>query len=275
VKTLYIAVKGGLGNQLFQAAFGIALEHSLGVTARFLTESFATDTHGRSYLLDAFPALRNRNVLAQEVAGAKLLTEDALAPLTPAQRVEQIEMILEAEDRLVVDGYWQDERYWGASADVIRATLRPAVDPQTLEAGEKIRAIGAIGLHVRRGDYGHHGLARVEYFLRSLQALRDETGVRLAFYATDEPNFCRYEFRGIPDLVALPGNPLVPFNDFFLLSCCRHFVVSNSSFSWWAAFLGETTGSIVYAPQPWCIFDAAVNPVGPRWRNIAGAVQRQ
>ncbi len=275
MKAVYIAVKGGLGNQLFQAALGIVLERTLGVTAYFLTDSYGTDTHGRSYLLDSFASLRDRRATLADVPGVKLLTEEALAPLAPEQRIERIAAILGSEERLALDGYWQDERYWGDSADAVRARLVPDVGPQTRAAGERIRALGAIGIHVRRGDYGHHGLARVEYFLRALQAIRDETGVSLAFYATDEPNFCRYEFRGVKDLVALPGNPLVPFDDFFLLSCCRHFVVSNSSFSWWAAFLGERPGSIVYAPQPWCIFDAAVNPVGPRWRNVAGAVQRQ
>ena len=275
MKQIFISVKGGLGNQLFQAALGIALERSLGVTVRFLTNSFTTDTHGRSYLLDAFAALRNRGVAAGSLAGVKLLNEEQLAPLAPEHRVRGIASILATEDNLALDGYWQDERYWNEHGDVIRDLLRPDVSQRVLEAGANVRAAGAIGMHVRRGDYGHHGLARSEYYLRSLAAIRAETGASSALYATDEPNFCRFEFRGIPDLVQLPGETQKPFDDFYLLSCCRHFVIANSSFSWWAAFLGEQPGSIVYVPQPWCIFDPALNPAPPRWRNVAGAVQRQ
>jgi len=49
-------------------------------------------------------------------------------------------------------------------------------------------------------------------------------------------------------------------------------VIANSSFSWWAAWLGAGPFSIVYAPLPWCLFEPDLQPVPSRWRAIENAV---
>jgi hypothetical protein len=275
MKTIYLVIKGGLGNQLFQAALGLVLEARLGAEIRYLTDIFAVDSYDRSYLLQSFPALRRPCVTRAETAAAKTLKEDALAPIPVGDRVGQIVAQLSSEPALIVDGYWQDERYWEDHHALVRAAMVPDIAPNVAAMGEQIQTLGAIGVHLRRGDYGHHGLARTDYYIHSLAAIREQTGVALAFYGADEPNFARFIFRHIKDLVPLPGNVQAPLDDFYLLSRCRHFVIANSSFSWWAAWLGEQPGSIIYAPQPWCLFDPLFNAAPSRWRNVEDAVQRQ
>ncbi len=41
------------------------------------------------------------------------------------------------------------------------------------------------------------------------------------------------------------------FRDLYLLSLCRHFIIANSSFSWWGAYLGKKKNTRIYAPSRW------------------------
>jgi hypothetical protein len=58
--------------------------------------------------------------------------------------------------------------------------------------------------------------------------------------------------------------------DFEAMRRCRHFVIANSTFSWWAAWLGEREGSVVVAPRRW-FEDRTRNSsdiVPPRWVRL-------
>jgi hypothetical protein len=263
---VFVVVAGGLGNQLFQAAFGVAIRDRFGARVRFLTDYFQYDPYERRLLLPQFPALGFEPASQADVSGGALAREGAFEP-------SAIEALIPAYPRLVFEGYWQAERWFLGCETAIRAAF--ALDPvaELRAKAEGLRQAQTIGLHVRRSDYGHHGLAAVDYYLKAIEAIRAEIGpVPIACF-TDEPNFCRFVFRDVPDLTVAPSNILDPIDDFYLLSACTHFIIANSSFSWWAAWLGRTDGSIVYAPSPWNLVDSSVDPIPPSWRRIEGVVR--
>lgn len=275
VISLYVVISGGLGNQMFQAATGLALQTHLGAELHFLTHSFAADSYGRDYQLDIFPALRGLAVPTEAASGATLVTEDSVRGLPPALFANQLTGIAQTHPRLILSGYWQKEDYFGHSRELIRSLFQPEVPQDVRELGEQIRNANAIGLHVRRTDYGHHGLASFAYYKDSLAAIRREVGPQPAFCVTDEPNTCKYCLRDVKDIVHLPGNVRQPSFDFYLLSCCRHFITANSSFSWWASWLGEMGNSIIYTPTPWCLSDPNSDPAPMRWRRVSGSILHQ
>ena len=80
-------------------------------------------------------------------------------------------------------------------------------------------------------------------------------------------------FAAVPDLTVHAPDTDDPLEDFHRLSRCAHHVIANSSFSWWAAWLGQTETSIVYAPAPWFANDPTADPAPPRWRRVEGAVR--
>jgi hypothetical protein len=176
---------------------------------------------------------------------------------------------------VILEGYWQNEAYFQAARAAIGACFTPHLQEEAILLGQNLAREGCIGMHVRRSDYGHHGLARTDFYRRAILDIRQAAGLLPVLVFTDEYNFCRFEFAGIAELSIVRGDLQNPLIDFHLLRSCRHYVLSNSSFSWWAAWLGESQESIVFAPEPWCLFDSNTRPVPGRWHAIPDAVQRQ
>jgi len=124
---------------------------------------------------------------------------------------------------------------------------------------------------VRRAEYGQFGLVKSAYYRDAIASIRAEQGARKAVFCTDEPNFCWAVFRGLPDVAIAEGNLDNPLADFYLLSRCAHFVIANSSFSWWAAWLGRRDDSIIHAPSPWTLA-GRFNPAPKDWRLTPDAL---
>lgn len=101
-------------------------------------------------------------------------------------------------------------------------------------------------IHIRRTDYlqladYHHNLPR-EYYEKAMEMMSDKCEQFLIF--SDDPAWCRKEFIAIPVMDARQD-----WEDLYLMSQCKHFIIANSSFSWWAAYLSGSTS--VIAPAKW------------------------
>jgi len=262
---VYVALGGGLGNQMFQAAFGIAVERRFGAEVRFLADRDRADMFGRRYLLGRFPFVDVRASALEAAAEAPAYGEMGADEAT-------LGALFRAQSQVVLHGYWQDERFFFGEQQAIAAAFRLEPKPELAHRVEAAGAAHSIGVHVRRSEYGHHGLASADYYHRSIAAIRSEVGPAPALCFTDEPHFARFIFQDVADLTVVnPSDDAV--DDFYVLSRCRHFVIANSSFSWWAAWLGARDDSIVYAPQPWCVFNPVLDPAPSRWRKVDDAVR--
>ena len=105
-----------------------------------------------------------------------------------------------------------------------------------------------VALHIRRGDYiinhaNHHNLS-MEYYAEALKEFPD----RQVIIFSDDPNWCHVQdiFEGDRFLVA-EGNG--PYHDLYLMSQCNDFIIANSTFSWWGAWLADK-GTVI-APNKW------------------------
>lgn len=265
---VYVLVRGGLGNQLFQAALGIAIEKATGRSVRYSSNSFVNDPYNRKYSLGCFPGFEGKEEKNfGSLVGTPLLNENNVSSFA------EIVRYVESYNDIILDGYWQNEEYFSTAKQEIKKFFSTKVDDGIEAVANHLRSVDHIAVHVRRHDYGHHGLARMDYYRDSVKKIRGGYGNLPIVCFTDEFNFCAYEFRDIGNIQISRGDTGNPMADFYLMSCCRHFVLANSSFSWWAAWLNEEARSVIYAPQPWCVFDARINPAPARWRTVEGAVQ--
>ena len=158
-------------------------------------------------------------------------------------------------------GLFQSWRYFSDFGDEIRDRMSRLTKPSDWyqEMYEKIQpGAGNIGLHVRRGDYTLPeqqkilGLASRAYYERSLSQLRRMGFDGPVYLATDSPAAVREEFAGMGEFLPIDPPPGThPLEVVLILSRVDGLVIANSSFSWWAGFIGDRPSQVVIAPRPW------------------------
>jgi hypothetical protein len=283
---------GGLGNQLFQYAFGRQLALRLGTPLHLDLRSYGEFVPGqtvRSYELAVYP------IRAEIADPAKLPTLKTSRPGRAAARVRsalglQMEVVehlppgfhagLPSRRNALYVGYWQSALYFEGIADELRADLRPRHEPndRNREYANRIAACEAVSLHVRRGDYATvvhnqqtHGLAPVDYYRESIRIVRERVPGAVFFVFSDDLPWCRENLPLGDSAVFVDGNGgAMAYEDLRLMGQCRHHVIANSSFSWWGAWLNPSPTKIVIAPARW-FADASIDTTGmvpPEWLRV-------
>ncbi len=124
---------------------------------------------------------------------------------------------------------------------------------------QRILATHGAAVHVRRGDYvthqaanQFHGTCSVAYYTSSAKLLVDQHGVEHFFVFSDDPHWVREHIPFPKPVTYITHNSGREAQwDIFLMKHCRHYIIANSSFSWWGAWLGEKAGGTVIAPGRW------------------------
>jgi len=181
-------------------------------------------------------------------------------------------------DNSYLHGYWQSERYFAHIADDIRAafTFKTPPSPENAAMADRIAGTNAVSLHVRRGDYlafDAHGVCGEAYYLAALEKLAPFLKTAPTIYVfSDDPQWSK-------DNLSLPYEKVVvdlngpdgDFEDMRLMSQCRHNIIANSSFSWWAAWLNQNAGRHVAGPTNWFAAAALKNPdiLPPDWLRVS------
>lgn len=161
-------------------------------------------------------------------------------------------------DGAYLHGYWQSEKYFAHIADDIRRAFAfpDFSNTRNIEMAARIGEAQAISLHVRRGDYvslNAHVLCDQSYYEAALaRILGALDGTPTVFVFSDDPQWAKDNLPLPVDKVVVDFNgPDTDFEDMRLMSLCRHNIIGNSSFSWWAAWLNQTPGKQVSGPSKW------------------------
>lgn len=253
----------GLGNQMFQYAFGRALALRRGVPLRLEISAYQRDPK-RVYGLNQF-------LIDEAFVSNDELQQVVTRPLDPHQPwwdqpVVRSPHFHYSEDTPRVPsagffiGYWQSERYFADIAPLIRLEFTPKqpLAGLNLEVARQIVTRNAVSLHVRRGDYvadptvnALHGVCGLDYYRQAIAHIAERVEKPEFFIFTDDPDWVRSHLRPSFPAYLITHNAAAPVEDLRLMSLCRHHVIANSSFSWWGAWLGEKPGQVVCAPQTW------------------------
>lgn len=285
-----VRLTGGLGNQMFQYAAGRALADRLGTELLIDTRAFEHALAFRAYTRRAYAlapfSLRARVATAADLKNWPVWVIEIgmrLGFVRPLFRRWHFESALRYDaslrtlhDPICLVGYWQSERYFIDVADGIRAdfTLRESLCDANANLLELARSTGAVGLHVRRGDFVSlsnaaqvHGLCSIDYYGRAINLVRSRCpGCRFLIFS-DDPQWARAELPLDPSAVFVTGNAERPEQDLILMSACNHHIIANSSFSWWGAWLASNPSKIVIAPKRWFLNAAhdASDLIPDRW----------
>lgn len=257
---------GRLGNNLFQYAFGRALAEKHGVPLIMDASWFNNRTWPYVEPLTRIPGLKAQ-VVRPFSAGSRLLKK-----LTRKHHWEYrgVPVIREREDDHSFDrsllaapadcavfGYFQTPLYFPPLAGKLRQELSMA--EMGLETGSEALAVqlrdpASVAVHVRRSDYlNNTNLVSLDlaYYQAAMDRMREcVPGARFHIFS-DEPIWCVANLRGDDISVRTGSDPFSPLVDLHLMSLASHHIIANSSYSWWAAWLGKKEGQQVLVPGRW------------------------
>lgn len=263
-------IYGGLGNQMFQYAAARQL------AARLDTDLLLDVTQFQAYKLHGYAIYRyplKSQEMSQDIGsrkplrfGGRLLKRLLRSGGPPLKLVREKGLawqpqLQEATDNSYLAGYWQSERYFADIRPQLLQEFEMTEPAQGRDAEiiDEMRSTTSVTVHVRRGDYVSnaatnqvHGTCDSEYYQRSVTLLANMYGPLNLFVFSDDPAWCRGNLQlGHPTVFVDHNDAQRNCEDLRVMSHARHFIVANSSFSWWAAWLSTSEDKTVCAPARW------------------------
>lgn len=278
---IVVRFKGGLGNQFFQYAAGRTLAARHGVPLRFDVRWFDNPKNHAT-------VRRTFDLLAFNVEGA-VATQAELAPFCyndspqfwkkAKRRVSRLAQrhklwIYDAPTfgpqfarlgrRVLIEGYFQHPAYFNSVQNELRHELhlRSSPPPAIREKAAALSASASVCIQVRRTDFVAdperarlHGTCSLDYFRAAWTHVSARTSAARGFVFADDPAWAREAFRDWPDVLVVgpEWNGPAFLHQFFLMQACRHFIIANSTWGWWAAWLASDNEKIVVLPKHWFV----------------------
>ncbi len=269
--------RGGLGNQMFQYAFGLNLEKQ--------GKKVFADTswyHEKNCLREGFrlgevfPFVQLNDV-EKDVSifyrysirrgiGTKIINK--IFPFTRKIYLEKREFLYDIKalqtSKRAVSGYWQCYRYVHNVSQELRKQFTFAQslphEMQDLLAG--IKNSSSVFLHIRGGDYIkqpqvyklYGNICTKDYYKKAIAMMKMKLHSPLFFVFTNDRPYAKSIITETDDIYFISdfiSRPYEGWLDLMMMSKCKHAIIANSSFSWWGAWLIENRDKIVIAPEKW------------------------
>lgn len=279
---IFVRIKSGLGNQLFQYALAraLSLKHN---TEIVFDLSWYRQFSLRSYQLDYFN-INSRPATIKESIGLNQLRNDTdkisrvlrlFPPLLKNIRYEKERRlnfefepaVLELPDNVYLDGVWQTEKYFKNIGNIIRNDITLKNEPskyyeQTLS---QIQNVNSVSVHIRRGDLVTNkktgavfGACPVSFYREAAEIFAGKIKEPIFFIFSDDIGWAKENLKFRFPMRFVSNNAIKDQEELILMSKCKHDIIANSTFSWWGAWLNENLGKIVIAPQEW-VLDPTIN----------------
>lgn len=278
---IFVIVDGGLGNQLFQAAHGLSLARRFGRSVIFISLCRAhravRQCELRYFGLSVvdFGRLAARCFLIG-VGILRRLRVDALFSCILIDRGQDSEGVRSCP--LLVVGYWQRFNCYMDSVDLLRERFSGLRAVACDMYDDRIFFdTNCLAVHVRRGDYVEdskaavkHNVCTLAYFRRAVDVvLSSDRSIKSVVVFSDDPNWVRENLSFSTDTVYVESIGVHAWIDMLRMASCGHFVISNSTYSLWAALLSVSAGSRV-SPNYWFanVKTSDLDLLGAEWREV-------
>ena len=236
---------GGLGNYMFQIATAYSIAKDVRTDAFFdLSRTEQSQRHINYYLDNLFKNVKFGTPIPKYIHNEKKFSFNAIP----------------AVDDLYLSGYFQSEKYFSKHTKEIKELF--SCKETEIKLREHISQIDfTCSIHVRRGDYlqfpNKHHQSPADYYNTAIQLVKDQfPNYKVTFLVfSDDIQWCKDHFVGM-EYMFIEG--FEDWEDLILMSLCDANIITNSTFSWWAAWLGERPNKLIIAPEKW------FGPEGPQ-----------
>lgn len=278
---IQVQLSGGLGNQMFQYAFGkhlaINTQSELILDLAYIQSKlpFKKFSTPMQYELDIF----NLNVDCKTLYFSNGITYP-LAKLEYYLKTKRntnknntlIESgmqfnadYLEKDEPLFIQGNFQSELYFKDIESDIREDFEfiHPLEEQNQQILNQIKSSNSISIHIRRGDYlsiknnaSKFRALELDYYKNAMSILENKMENITYFVFSDDINWVKENFKTHAETIFINHNKgKLSYIDMQLMSNCQHNIIANSTFSWWAAWLNANKNKIVVAPKTWFLID--------------------
>jgi hypothetical protein len=262
---IIVKIEGGLGNQMFQYAFAKALSIKKNITVKF-DIGFYSDSQNklsREYIL---PKFNINSPIATEKEINELQNKHSKFYNKLFRKIMPIFCSVYKEDNKVYDfkshflsskvyviGYWQNQKYFKNIQSQLCSDFSvkntSEVNPELLN---KIEGTNSVSIHFRRTDYCSIGLTidanNTDYYSKSLEIIKSKVKNPELFIFSDDIEWVKKNMN-----FPFPATFVTEkdYIELFIMSKCKHNIIANSTFSWWAAWLNQYEKKIIIAPKTW------------------------
>ena len=280
---IIIQMMGGLGNQMFQYALYCQLK-SMGKDVKVDDEAGFKEDRQRD------PALVHFGIVYEKATPEEIMKmrDSSLAFTARVRRklfgrhnhsyFEESKLFMPKIfdwDDIYLEGYWQSEKYFPDVKEQLRTEF--GIDRLTncKEAGHglsaqaesyltRIEEANSVSIHVRRGDYllpenqTLFGNICTDYYYKSAMNAITDKYPDCTFYLfsndTDSDwtqGWVKEHSNGKNEIIPIQVPEAKDYEALMLMSKCKHNILANSSFSWWASYLNDNLDKTVIAPEKW------------------------
>lgn len=279
-----VVIKGGMGNQMFQYAFGKSLSKKNNIKIIYDTNYYLKNKTRKLELL-------NLNINEKEIENKKIFNNENInnfiKKITLRKIIKEENNLnfkkIEYEKNTIYDGYWQSEKYFKEIRNEIIKKFSLNKNNQKILNEKincyKIQKNQTISIHIRRGDYLSnnsaleiHGLMQLGYYYESINKiinLKNYKDPNIIVFS-DDIIWCKENIKLKYKTVFIEPSHQNSSIDLHLMSKCRDNIIANSTYSWWGAWLNESNHKVIVAPKKW--FNSSIiinNDIYPKdWLTV-------
>ena len=260
-------IYGGLGNQLFQFAFGESLKISyedLDIKYIDLTKYAKTKRKWELGFLNIKPYDISKGeiyyIFLKRFINSKfnkINSNFRHFGIINENKHKYMQDFLNKKRSFILDGYWQSEKYFYNNQIKIKNILNSKNKNSSIKNSKS--KYQRVAVHIRLGDYVKtsegkkvHLVCNFEWYKNAISYLKDLNKELKFTIFSDDKDIVKTEFRNFENLEINESDySNSAYIDLYKMAKYDHFIISNSTYSWWASYLGEKENSKIIAPKYW------------------------
>ncbi|WP_188074704.1 alpha-1,2-fucosyltransferase [Planococcus sp. ANT_H30] len=274
---IIVKLWGGLGNQLFQYAYGYQLAEKLKTGLKLDISFYEKQNLRKPIILEfnlKFPETlskknlspmtnffntKNVNRIIRIPSTFCLPIEDGFKYLKETRHYYKEELKVYNRNNVYIDGYWQCPLYFEnmRSELISQFELKRSISLKMQGFITKFEKENSIAIHVRRGDYVNNKnpfsklvLISKEYYDEAIKRAYEKIPNPHFYFFTNDVKWVKENYKNLPNSHIISDDiSCEDFEELILISRCKHQIISNSTFSWWGAWLNSNIDKSVWAPE--------------------------